>query len=309
MADEVLQTQLDKAMRIAAMHKKNSELVKAKFDNLKATLNDLESKYQEAKQNEQNANLATEALQRDCGQLYKIWHAHLKRQTDEFAEIKANLVPNKELDMLRIQIAEQMELPHRQQVTQLNQEIHKFRDLYLQTKRHLELLRTEHSHQQENHNAIVDELETSHTAKCNDMNARNLKLQELVEDNTLELKCHQAERETAEAVLRAKQRTDELNLIRTERDDAVVKITEVKLSSGKVVKDLRGELAQATAKIGALNSREGFLKDELAKSTQLQSMFIIYNSSIITHNLSFFFHYYIIMTNRTYKKHQLFMKN
>jgi hypothetical protein len=129
MGDDVntaLQGNLEKALRVADTFKRNYEVIKNAYHNLKVKHGELEKECEEAKDIQHEAVAAKEALERDCGQLYKHWHDHLKRQADEFSAIQAQMVPSKELEMLRIQMAEELEFPHKQRVAALTQVIQLF---------------------------------------------------------------------------------------------------------------------------------------------------------------------------------------
>jgi Zn-finger nucleic acid-binding protein len=88
-----------------------------------------------------------ESVEREAEQLYKQWNEYVKNKADEFAliqvcvcvsicictstlhhytytlthtrthsPIQSSMVPSKELEMLRVQMAEELEFPHRQKV-------------------------------------------------------------------------------------------------------------------------------------------------------------------------------------------------
>jgi hypothetical protein len=103
---------------------------------------------------------------------------------------------------------------------------------------------------------MLEHMASSHKSKCEDLLQRNLKLQELVEDNTIEMKLHLAERETSEAVLRAKQLTEEMTELRAARDEAVAQSYETKLQAARATKELEGQIAQLRAQNRALENRE-----------------------------------------------------
>ena len=81
------------------------------------------------------ADRATEAL-------VAKWKVQLDSRTRELEEVQKRLVPQ-DLDMLRIQIQEELEVPHQQKISDLEAEARSFQQMFFNVRRELERSKTE----------------------------------------------------------------------------------------------------------------------------------------------------------------------
>ena len=81
------------------------------------------------------ADRATEAL-------VAKWKVQLDSRTRELEEVQKKLVPQ-DLDMLRIQIQEELEVPHQQKISDLEAEARSFQQMFFNVRRELERSKTE----------------------------------------------------------------------------------------------------------------------------------------------------------------------
>lgn len=53
--------------------------------------------------------------------MFREWNDILNKEKEKFAEMQAQMVPTREMEMLRMQMIEELELPHRQRVDTLTE--------------------------------------------------------------------------------------------------------------------------------------------------------------------------------------------
>ena len=77
-----------------------------------------------------------------------------------------------EIEVLRVQLLQEVEEPHRKRVEELEFEASKFRDMYNALHREHALLREEHEHQLKHGDAFERELEALRKAEVSELKSR-----------------------------------------------------------------------------------------------------------------------------------------
>ena len=67
----------------------------------------------------------------------------MEQKAAEFDKLQANLAPPRDLDLLRMKIQEELEVPHQQKVSKLSADVEKYREMFYNVRREHELLKTE----------------------------------------------------------------------------------------------------------------------------------------------------------------------
>ena len=88
------------------------------------------------------------ALETDCKNLYEKWNDELRIQAVEFEKIQSEMIPNTELELLRVRIVEELESSYRDQTQWLKQEMAKYRTLWTQSAREVEVSKLKHENTQ-----------------------------------------------------------------------------------------------------------------------------------------------------------------
>jgi hypothetical protein len=177
------------------------------------------------------------------------------------------MVPSRELEMLRVQMTEELELPHRQRVDALNVEITRYRDQYLGCHRELELLRTCHQQAEHEHKLALADATTKQAATVRELREKNDRLQTMVEDTSVANALRGSERTNADMMLRLKAMAGEVDDLRSEKEDAVVAREESYLSHVNAVKLEQGKLMLMEKQLAAAQRRNELL-DSDAKETK-----------------------------------------
>ncbi len=218
---EVYKRNLDKSLEVNSILKRNNELIRKKYQQLKEENIELSNKVAEAKTQAQLAYQSKEAVERDCESLYKQWNEHVKQQQEEFQAIKAQMVPSRELEMLRISMAEELEFPHRKRITELNNQLNNFRDQYHEEHRKLELLKIKYNELEKNSLQDINVIKLQYEKKCNNLEIKNNELQDLVEDTSTIDELRQVQRSNSDLILRNKKLNDIILNITKERDQTI----------------------------------------------------------------------------------------
>ncbi len=74
---------------------------------------------QSARHSADQSRKAKEDLDRELHSLYQQWDTDIKTQSAHFASLQATMIPARELEVMRVQMAEELEIPHRQRIDQV----------------------------------------------------------------------------------------------------------------------------------------------------------------------------------------------
>ena len=96
----------------------------------------------------------------------------LEKKADEFMELQAHMAPPKDLEMLRMQIQEEFELPHQEALARVHAEVAKYREMFYNVRREHELLRTEFEQFSVDAGKREESLHASHLVVVNQMRAK-----------------------------------------------------------------------------------------------------------------------------------------
>ena len=88
------------------------------------------------------------ALETDCKNLYEKWNDELRVQAVEFEKLQSEMIPNSELELFRVRIVEELESSYFDQTQWLKQEMAKYRTLWTQSLREVEVSKLKHENTQ-----------------------------------------------------------------------------------------------------------------------------------------------------------------
>jgi len=120
------------------------------------------------------ADRATEAL-------VAKWKVQLDSRTRELEEVQKKLVPQ-DLDMLRIQIQEELEVPHQQKISDLEAEARSFQQMFFNVRRELERSKTEFAAYTEHQEAARASDRATHDAEHRGLRRRVVELEAAAAD-------------------------------------------------------------------------------------------------------------------------------
>mmetsp|Transcript_40128 Transcript_40128/g.67061 ORF Transcript_40128/g.67061 Transcript_40128/m.67061 type:complete len:320 (-) Transcript_40128:1643-2602(-) len=173
--------QLSVAMDLVNQLRIENESFRQNFENLKVahvrlqeTNNELRRQVAESR----DAKLAAERAHEDFSRQIKV---ELEKKTQEFDEMRSQIVPTRELEKLRMRIVEEVEAPHRERVQSLEREADKFQDQYLKARRENGLLRTKYQNLLSEQNRMQEDLNVQRSSEALELTERIRNLQKMLD--------------------------------------------------------------------------------------------------------------------------------
>jgi hypothetical protein len=109
------------------------------------------------------------------------WKVQLDSRTRELEDVQKKLVPQ-DLDMLRIQIQEELEVPHQQKISDLEAEARSFQQMFFNVRRELERSKTEFASYTEHQEAARASDRATHDAEHRGLRRRVVELEAAAAD-------------------------------------------------------------------------------------------------------------------------------
>ncbi len=110
---------LQQAIHYGIRLKEDLELIKAKYLQAKGENSTLKKQLNAALLNAEDAMKEKEAVVANTERMYREWNDMLVQAKDKCAELQAQVIPNREMELLRLQLLEELEGPHRQRMETL----------------------------------------------------------------------------------------------------------------------------------------------------------------------------------------------
>ena len=227
---------LDKSLEVNETLKRNNELIRKKYNELKEENNDLASKVTDLQSSLTLAYQSKEAIERDCESLYKQWNEHVKQQQDEFQQIQSQMVPSRELEMLRITMAEELETSYKK-MNDINNELIKMRNLYHVENRNLELLTIEYNQYKKNIQQTIATNQANYQHEISTLKLKNSELTDLIDDTTTIDELRQVQRANADLLYREKAAKKNLSIKEDDYQQLIINFDQYKINNHKKMKE------------------------------------------------------------------------
>jgi chromosome segregation ATPase len=128
-----------------------------------------------------------------------------------------------ELESIRVKILKTFEASYQPQLTSLRSELRKYRDLYLQQHRECEIAKANVERLTDDHSHVMDDLRTLHERELNSWREKNHALQQMLSEHGDEERMSSLDREIVDVRVRNKELIAEIETLRKQRDDAVLR--------------------------------------------------------------------------------------
>ena len=83
------------------------------------------------------------AVEQKYEELMAGWNAQLEAKAEEFEELRSQLAPPRDLDVLRVKIREELEVEYQEKLQSLQAQTVKYQDAFFNVRREHEMLKTE----------------------------------------------------------------------------------------------------------------------------------------------------------------------
>mmetsp|Transcript_35434 Transcript_35434/g.58021 ORF Transcript_35434/g.58021 Transcript_35434/m.58021 type:complete len:650 (+) Transcript_35434:40-1989(+) len=140
---------LTESLNVAKLLKEQNEELKAAFDGLKKEYTCLEQQLVHVGHELSKEVEAKKSLEMDCKNLYKRWNDELKIQAKEFEKLQSEMIPNTELELLRVRIVEELEISYSDKLQFMQTEMEKYHALYTKLYKQHEVLKINHDNLQQ----------------------------------------------------------------------------------------------------------------------------------------------------------------
>ena len=198
-----------------------SQTENAKF---REKYNDMRSRYYQ--ENQEKTEIANKHEE-----IVRAWKIQCEQKAAEIDKMQAKIGPPRDLDLLRMKILEELEVPHQQKVRRLNEDVEKYRTLFYNVRREHELLKTEFEQY------TIDRgkrEEASHAATSLMVQAMKEKIATLEitrDDTTLTDRVRLLTREMKEMQIKEEQLKAEVSTLSRQKQEATVEMERTVLKS------------------------------------------------------------------------------
>ena len=265
-----LRSELERTVsKIGSMEEQNRSL---QMNNKQLTelLKETRKKYNEAQENYMNTVGAKFEQERQHESFLEQVKIQLAEKSKEFEEHREKFAPQ-DVDIIRIKVQEEMEIPHKQRILAMEQEVEKQKESAFQTQRELERCKADfetHSQLQaqaaavalEEHEASMNELQ-SYVSRLKDRNFNAEK-----DDKIRSQRVQLGEVEQTVISLR-----NEISAVRSERDESVYTLEQTRTRYSEEMTALRATMATNDSAKTSAEKKSSLLASELdARDSQLR---------------------------------------
>jgi chromosome segregation ATPase len=241
-----LQGDLQRTLSVAQALRDENDKLKANYEAVKADLIRLKQKY--AAQRNQLLEAVEAKMEGDRGTeaLVQKWKALLEGRTRELESLQSQLAPQ-DLDMLRAQVAEELEVPHRRKVESMEAEVERQRQMFFSVRREYERCKAEYEQYTIDQAKEAESIKEAHSSEVHTLKMKISDLETMLADSSSTedvrlLSRHVEELNSAESALRS-----ELGALRSARDKLEVEKHQATISH-------QSEMAAVAARAAALEA-------------------------------------------------------
>lgn len=246
-------------------YREENEELRINFETLKQAFGTIQGKFRDS----QTAHTATQQelarVVRDRDNKFMAWRSELELKMRQFEELKQQVIPPRELEEIKMRIAEELEVPHRQRCEMLEDELEKQREGFFQMRRQVEKLKMQNDQMRAEHEQNMAEAAEQHRAIEAELNIRIAGLQSAIEDTTEVEELHSLQREVEAFKARERQLLRELGDIRSEKE-------ELRVAREKAGLDARDKVGEAQQRFLTAEAETEELRRRLVKQAALRAI-------------------------------------
>ncbi|KAG5178485.1 hypothetical protein JKP88DRAFT_328851 [Tribonema minus] len=264
-----LQGDLQRALGVCQSLREENETLKVNYDTIKGELLRTRDKYSAQRKQLLEAVEAKIEGDRTTEAVVHKWRVQLEARTKELESLRSQLVPQ-DLDMLRMQMQEEIEGPHKRRLAAVEAEAEKHRrvqrqlQMFFNVRRDLERCRAEYEQSTIDHTREAETVAAQHKSEVAALRMRLAELEATAAD---------AQRSSQETVLRRRLQEmsaadahlrQELSAVRADKE-------KLEVERHRLVLAHQGEVAAARAAAAALDAEKAALArrcEELVETAQ-----------------------------------------
>ena len=217
-----LQSDLSKTFALYQTLKAENETMADALSATKAENTKLRDKYNDIRKRYYDENKQRIEIENTHEEIVRSWKLQLEQKAAEFDKLQANLAPPRDLDLLRMKIQEELEVPHQQKVRKLTVDVEKYREMFYNVRREHELLKTEFEQFTIDQGKREEASHSAHMLQVQNFKNKIANLENARDDTTLKDQVRLLERELQEFRLRENKLKDEVSSLSEQKQTAVI---------------------------------------------------------------------------------------
>ena len=200
-------------------------------------------------------------------ELIQQWRSQLEEKEKEFDELQRTVLP-RELQKMRINIIEEVEVPHKQQIASLQADVARFRDTYASLRREHELLLTTHEQDALEHDRVLRELKHCSQEQINALQRKVTALEAQIAQADTNDTIRQLQRENTDLKVRFDKLMAELREVRAEKESARIDKEHASLIHAQQLSEESSRTKELFVERQALSRKITKLEEQLAEASR-----------------------------------------
>ena len=217
-----LQTDLSKTFAVCQQLRAENDTLSENYYRLKDEQGSLREKYSDTRRRFYDEQKLRMDIEQKHDDVVRSWKVQLDSKAQEFMELQAQMAPPRDLELLRMKIQEEFEVPHQEKVARLEAEVAKYREMFYNVRREHELLRTEYEQFSLDAGKREESLHASHLVVVNQLRAKLAAQAENHDDSHAIDEIRRLERTSGEQVVKIEALEHEVDDLRRAKEAAVV---------------------------------------------------------------------------------------
>ena len=229
-----LQSDLSKTFAVCQTLRAENETLAETLTGVKSENVKLRDKYSDIRKRYYDENKQRIEIENTHEEIVRAWKQQLEQKAAEFDKLQANLAPPRDLDLLRMKIQEELEVPHQQKVSKLSADVEKYREMFYNVRREHELLKTEFEQFTIDQGKREEAAQSGHMLQVQNLKNKIANLENARDDTTLKDQVRLLERELQEFRLRENKLKDELSILSEQKQSATIEKERNQLESERI---------------------------------------------------------------------------
>ncbi|KAJ3332938.1 Centrosomal protein of 83 kDa [Blyttiomyces sp. JEL0837] len=254
---------LEVSLQLIEALKIENEAFKENFDQLKENYDRKAEKLEGLEHHCSILASEKEALQKQLSELGSYWKEQLDAKTAEIQSLKTHTLTRKELEIIRLQLAAELEQTYEQKLYQFEEEVSKNKEMVFQLRRENELLKQDLSRHEVVRISESQNMIKAHRGEIESFQERIKELQIALDSTSDTERIRQLQRENSEQFLKIEGLAAELEETRLRKDTMVAELEQKdRLHQRRLMEEitLRKSL---TVEKETLQTKTNALQDEL----------------------------------------------
>ncbi|TPX44489.1 hypothetical protein SeMB42_g04312 [Synchytrium endobioticum] len=271
---------LKQALSLAETLKRENDEYSTNFEHLKGAHTKLQEKQADLSAELDNVAREKAVIEQQLSESLSQLQSQYDAKVREAELLKRRIPEPKELEVMRLKMADELEGVHKKKWKALSEETDRYRDLYHKLRRDHELMKAETEHSRNESQIILRELTAAHDDEISILEKKLLGLQESLASalNTERLK--QIQRENTELSSTVRNQRGEIEDLRAQRDQARTTLEQQERVITRKLADEISHSKTVASERDIIHSKCTTLENELRNCTKLQETLVYENSAL-----------------------------